>query len=145
MKLTSLRRMVTACIVLLYVSYSIPVTCLLYKGRQNIRHGPFWLGKIGLFANYVLLLWTLFTIVMYSFPAIMPVAAGNMNYVSAVYFAVILIIVVDWFLRGRREYRGQEARREEAIEVERRASVGLPLGRASISSGRSGRKASVVV
>ena len=69
--------MVTACIVLLYVSYSIPVICLLYKGRQNIRHGPFWLGKVGQFANCVLLLWTLFTIVMYSFPAVMPVAAGS--------------------------------------------------------------------
>lgn len=69
--------MVTACIVLLYVSYSIPVICLLYKGRNSIPHGPFWLGKIGLVANCVLLLWTLFTIVMYSFPAVMPVMASS--------------------------------------------------------------------
>lgn len=65
--------MVTACIVLLYLSYSIPVACLLIKGRDNIKHGPFWLGPIGLFANYVLLVWTCFTLIMYSFPVVKPV------------------------------------------------------------------------
>jgi choline transport protein len=40
-----------------------------------------------------------------------------MNYVSAVYFVVVLIIVVDWFARGRKEYRGQTARHEEAEKM----------------------------
>jgi hypothetical protein len=71
--------MITACIVLLYLSYSIPVICLLVRGRGNIKHGPFWLGSIGFFSNIVLLLWTLFTLVMYSFPYAKPVAASNMN------------------------------------------------------------------
>ncbi|CAF9919730.1 hypothetical protein IMSHALPRED_004713 [Imshaugia aleurites] len=111
---TAFNSMVTACIVLLYVSYAIPVICLLIKGRENIRHGPFWLGPLGLFANIVLLLWTCFTIVMYSFPPAKPVTAGNMNYVSAVYGVVVLIIVVDWVVRGKRGYRGQTLRHEEA-------------------------------
>ena len=69
--------MVTACIVLLYISYAIPVTCLLIRGRNSISHGPFWLGKFGLVANLVLLLWMLFTFVMYSFPIFRPVQAGS--------------------------------------------------------------------
>ena len=69
--------MVTACIVLLYASYSIPVVCLLVRGRENVRHGPFWLGGFGLFSNVVLLLWTAFTFVMYSFPPVRPVVAGS--------------------------------------------------------------------
>lgn len=69
--------MVTACIVLLYISYAIPIVCLLVRGRNNIRHGPFWLGPIGLFSNIVLLLWTVFTLVMYSFPPVVPVLAGS--------------------------------------------------------------------
>jgi hypothetical protein len=69
--------MVTACIVLLYVSYSIPVITLLARGRNNIRHGPFWLGGVGAFANYVLLGWTLFTIIMYSFPYYYPATATS--------------------------------------------------------------------
>lgn len=111
---TAFNSMVTACIVLLYVSYAIPVICLLIKGRNNIQHGPFWLGPFGLFANVVLLLWTCFTIIMYSFPPAKPVSGGNMNYVSAVYGVVVFIIVVDWFVRGKRGYRGQTLRREEA-------------------------------
>jgi choline transport protein len=71
--------MITACIVLLYLSYAIPVTCLLIRGRSNIKPGPFWLGSAGFFSNIVLLMWTLFTLVMYSFPYAKPVAASNMN------------------------------------------------------------------
>lgn len=74
--------MVTACIVLLYISYSIPVVCLLYQGRNNIPHGPFWMGPLGFFANIVLLLWTLFTLVMYSFPVAKPVK-GSSKWLSA--------------------------------------------------------------
>src|SRR5699024_187255 len=74
---TAFNSMVIACIVLLYISYSIPVVCLLIKGRNNIKHGPFWLGKVGLFCNIVLLAWTLFTIVMYSFPSEYPATTGS--------------------------------------------------------------------
>ena len=48
--------MITACIVLLYLSYAIPVICLLVRGRSSIKPGPFWLGPVGLFANIVLLI-----------------------------------------------------------------------------------------
>ncbi|KAL2054882.1 hypothetical protein ABVK25_004704 [Lepraria finkii] len=110
---TAFNSMVTACIVLLYISYAIPVICLLIKGRDNVRHGPFWLGPVGLFSNIVLLLWTCFTLIMYSFPPVRPVVAGNMNYVSAVYGVEVIIIVADWFIRGKRGYRGQSLRHEE--------------------------------
>lgn len=69
--------MVTACIVLLYISYAVPIICLLIRGRNNIPHGPFWLGPIGLFANIVLLMWTAFTLIMYSLPFTKPVKAGS--------------------------------------------------------------------
>lgn len=109
--------MITACIVLLYISYAIPVVCLLVRGRSNIKHGPFWLGPIGHVANYVLLIWTLFTLIMYSFPYVMPVTAGTMNYVSAVYAVVFIIIAVDWVLRGRKSFRGVGERKSDVTEV----------------------------
>ncbi len=58
----------------------------------------------------------------YSFPYVRPVSAGNMNYVSAVYAVVVLLITVDWLVRGRYSFRGQTARREEAEVVVRRHS-----------------------
>jgi choline transport protein len=115
---TAFNSMVTACIVLLYVSYSIPVLALLYKGRDNIRHGPFWMGPIGLFANIVLLCWTLFTIVMFSLPSVMPAKAGNMNYVCVVYFVVIVILLTYWFVRGKATYRKKDDRHHEAEVLE---------------------------
>jgi len=111
---TAFNSMVTACIVLLYISYSIPVICLLVKGRNNIRHGPFWMGPFGLFSNIVLLLWTVFTLIMYSFPSYYPAKADTMNYVSAVYGVVVVIIVIDWFVRGKRDYRSQSQRHNDA-------------------------------
>ncbi|GME64861.1 Amino acid/polyamine transporter I [Neofusicoccum parvum] len=128
---TAFNSMVTACIVLLYVSYSIPVICLLVRGRNNIVHGPFWLGPIGFVANVVLLAWTAFTIVMYSFPYSKPVLASNMNYVSAVYGVVCAIIGIDWVVRGKREYRGQGKRHEQVEEiVMRQGSVVGEVGEA---------------
>ena len=38
----------------------------------------------------------------------------DMNYVAAVYGVVVIIIVVDWFVRGKHHYRGQTLRHEEA-------------------------------
>lgn len=107
--------MVTACIVLLYISYAIPVICLLIRGRDEIDPGPFWMGKLGLFSNVVLLSWTAFTLVMYSFPSLQPVRPNNMNYVSAVYGVVVIIIVIDWFVRGRNGYKGQAARQHDMM------------------------------
>ncbi|KAL6710877.1 choline transporter [Coniothyrium glycines] len=111
--LTAFNSMITACIVLLYLSYAIPVICLLIRGRSNIQHGPFWLGPVGLFANMVLLVWTLFTLVMYSFPYAKPVTAGNMNYVCVVYAVVASLTGLDWVFRGRESFRGAGERKAE--------------------------------
>ncbi|KAF2839836.1 choline transporter [Patellaria atrata CBS 101060] len=110
---TAFNSMITACIVLLYLSYSVPTACLLIRGRKNIAPGPFWLGPIGLVANVVLLVWTAFTVIMYSFPYTYPATAGSMNYVSAVYFVVVCIMGVDWFVRGRKSFRGAGERKAE--------------------------------
>lgn len=107
---TAFNSMVTACIVLLYISYAIPVVLLLMKGRDNIKHGPFWMGRFGLFCNYVLLIWTAFTLVMYSFPYSKPIKAGTMNYVSAVYGVVAVIIMGYWYARGKRTFRSRDER-----------------------------------
>jgi choline transport protein len=116
---TAFNSMVTACIVLLYISYAIPVILLLMKGRNNIKHGPFWVGKLGLVANLVLLFWTGFTLIMYSFPYSMPVTSGTMNYVSAVYGFVFILTIGYWFARGKRTFRGGGERAAEAEHIVR--------------------------
>ncbi len=44
-----------------------------------------------------------------------------MNYVSLVYAVVVIIIVVDWFCRGKKKYRGQQTRHEEIVEITEQA------------------------
>jgi choline transport protein len=61
---TAFNSMVTACVVLLYLSYCIPVVCLWYHGRSRLRHGPFWLGSIGRACNIVLFGWFLFALIV---------------------------------------------------------------------------------
>lgn len=56
--------MIIGCIVLPYLSYAIPLLCLLHKGRDELSHGPFWLGRFGYFANIVTIFWTLFSLIM---------------------------------------------------------------------------------
>lgn len=84
---TAFNSMIISCIALLYVSYLIPILCLWYR-KRSIRHGPFWLGRLGFFANAVTVCWTIFSVVMYSFPATMPVQANSKsnhdtNFISA--------------------------------------------------------------
>lgn len=133
---TAFNSMVTACIVLLYASYVVPVSCLLYRGRNSIEHGPFWLGPIGLVCNIVVLCWALFCLVIYSFPSVYPATTGSkyltdrqwwtvltevdMNYVSVVYAIVVVLIGLDWGIRGKRSFRGQSLRHGEVEERRQR-------------------------
>ena len=97
---TAFNSLITGCIAFLLLSYVVPVICLLWRKRQ-IQHGPFWLGKIGLFSNYVLLGWTVFALVFFCFPAVMPVTKDNMNYASVVIVGYLLYSLLYWRFRGR--------------------------------------------
>lgn len=114
---TAYNAMVIGCIIFLLLSYMVPVVFLLIKGRNNIQHGPFWMGTIGLVANYVVIFWAIFTTIFYSFPAVMPVTAGNMNYVSVVVGVFFLYAVIYWFARGKYRYRTSEDREAHIHEL----------------------------
>lgn len=47
----------------------------------------------------------------------------DMNYVSAVYAVVVFIICIDWRVRGRRKYRGQEGRHQERAALENKSPL----------------------
>lgn len=91
-------------ILLQYVSYSIPTILVLWRGRENFQHGPFWYPKLGLLANIVMLSWTVVSFIFYSFPAYSEVVASQMNYVSGVLAVIGIFIVSLWFLYAKRNY-----------------------------------------
>lgn len=119
---TAYNAMVIGCIIFLLLSYMVPVVFLLLKGRNNIKHGPFWMGPIGLIANYVVIFWACFTTIFYSFPAVMPVTAGNMNYVSVVIGVFFIYCVIYWFARGKYRYKTPEERENQIHELTQQLS-----------------------
>lgn len=94
---TAFNSMVVGCITFLLLSYMVPTCCLLYRGRNNIKHGPFWLGKVGFFCNIITILWAIFALVFFSFPTSMPVSPNTMNYVCAVYGVYAFLMLGYWF------------------------------------------------
>ncbi|OLL25434.1 Choline transport protein [Neolecta irregularis DAH-3] len=76
---TAFNSMVVGTIVFLYLSYSVPIVCMLARGRESVPHGPFWLGKWGQLANYVTLFWTMWTLVFYNFPFRYPARGDSMS------------------------------------------------------------------
>ncbi|RLV93690.1 Choline transport protein [Spathaspora sp. JA1] len=85
--------MIVGTITLILGSYLVFCFCLLYRGRDNIKHGPFWCGKFGLFCNIVVICYGIFAFVFFSFPSTMPVTASDMNY-----FSVVFVIYAIWAL-----------------------------------------------
>ncbi len=119
---TAFNSMVTACILFLLLSYIIPTACLLYR-KRNIQQGPFWLGKFGLFSNIVVICWTIFAMVFFTFPYTMPVEKDNMNYASVVLVGIILFFLVYWFARGKRTFRNKETKEKDSIVYENSVHV----------------------
>lgn len=87
-----------------YISYSICIILLLLHGRNKIEHGPFWLPKLGLLSNVVVLMWTALTLVFYCFPPAYPTTAKTMNYVSCVIVVMFLYAGFYWIIGGRKNY-----------------------------------------
>ncbi|RMJ26583.1 Amino acid permease [Aspergillus sp. HF37] len=103
--LTAFNSFISAGIVLQYMTYSAPIVFLLLKGRKNFVHGPFFLPKIGLAANIILLCWTLITTVFYCFPLYLPVVANEMNYLSVVMVLAFLYALAYWAVYGKNHYK----------------------------------------
>jgi amino acid transporter len=63
----------------LQASYAMPVAISLAAGRKDIADAPFHLGRWGLPLNVIAVLWTLFQLVLFSMPAVVPVTRVSMS------------------------------------------------------------------
>ncbi|QKX55472.1 uncharacterized protein TRUGW13939_02565 [Talaromyces rugulosus] len=94
----------------LYISYIIPIVLLVLRRfdqvRQPIPWGPWTLGRYGLAVNLYAIIFGTFIVVFVPFPTTIPVTADNMNYAGPVFGGMALLLLVDWFVRGRRRFQG---------------------------------------
>lgn len=94
----------------LYISYIIPIVLLVLRrfdqAREPIQWGPWTLGRYGLAVNLYAIIFGTFIVIFVPFPTELPVKAENMNYAGPVFGGMALLLLVDWFFRGRRQFQG---------------------------------------
>ncbi|CDU26232.1 related to Choline permease [Sporisorium scitamineum] len=109
---SALTAILSSSVVLLQLSYIIPITLLLARGRKILddatpekRH--FNLGsRLGPLVNIFAILFVLFTNVFFLFPPDLPVTGPNMNYTIVVIAVVAIMSAVAWLVQGRKEFKG---------------------------------------
>jgi choline transport protein len=105
---TAFNAIISLATVALYVSYLIPILCLVLKrfSGNKIAWGPWTLGRYGVFINIFALCYGIFICIFLPFPSQRPITSMNMNYASTVFVFVVVFAIVDWYLRGRKVYTG---------------------------------------
>ncbi|KAL3480895.1 amino acid/polyamine transporter I [Aspergillus californicus] len=101
---TAFSSLISAGILFQYMTYSTAIALLLRSSRKTLRHGPFWMPKMGFISNVVVLVWTVAILFFYSFPYYNPVVANEMNYTSCIVVGFLVYSVAYWFLYGRSHF-----------------------------------------
>lgn len=94
--------------VALYFTYLMPVALLLMRRLKGdeIRFGPFKLGRWGLATNLFSVCYTIFISIFMFFPGAIPVTLKNFNWTSVVFVGTLLISAVSWLTFGRKSFTG---------------------------------------
>ncbi|GAA5917371.1 hypothetical protein JCM6882_006341 [Rhodosporidiobolus microsporus] len=109
---SSFNAILSSSVVMLNMSYCVPIVLLLTRGRHLLRPesfpSPTWtLGPIlGPLANIVALCFTAITTVFFVFPPELPATGTSMNYAVAVFGIVIIMSTLTWIFQGRKEFHG---------------------------------------
>ncbi|RDW64505.1 putative amino acid permease [Aspergillus mulundensis] len=94
-------------VILLTLSYACPIAVsLILRRREDIKHGSFDLGALGVFCNIVALAWTILVIPLFNFPTYMSVTLETMNYACVVFVGIIAISAVWYWVWGHKNYAG---------------------------------------
>jgi choline transport protein len=94
--------------VALYFTYLMPIALLVIRRLRGdeIRFGPWKLGKWGLAVNLFSLAYTIFTSFFLFFPATIPVTLTNFNWTGGVFVGALMVSGVSWLAYGRKSFTG---------------------------------------
>ncbi|KAL5593003.1 hypothetical protein FOBRF1_012105 [Fusarium oxysporum] len=94
------------------LGYLIPILMLVISGRGILPSTrQFNLGRFGLAINIASVCWTTIIVIMLFFPLSVPIDAENilnMNWAVVIIGGVVVLVIIDWFFRGRHHYRIEE-------------------------------------
>lgn len=104
---TAFNSIVTSAVLFLNITYAIPQGILLCRNREEALPPRYLkLGWLGYVCNIFSCTWVLVLIVFICMPPRLPVEVGSMNYTSVVLVALVSIVFVLWFVRGKSKFRG---------------------------------------
>ena len=93
-------------------SYAICISCLTVRKLQNPQSLPkarWSLGRLGLPINIIATFYAAFASFWTFWPNVTPVTADNFNWAPVIFIAVVLIAMINYFVKGRHEYDGPVA------------------------------------
>ena len=102
-------------------SYGIAIGVHLFTRRKRAIPGWFHMGKglLGFIVNSIALIYIFVSNVFFCLPySVPPVTAATMNYTSLVSYGLALLVVVWWFVGGKKSYKGPKLSSQtlEALE-----------------------------
>ncbi|KAI2742485.1 hypothetical protein DTO013E5_3587 [Penicillium roqueforti] len=98
---------VSASVVLLGLSYGMPIAVNCCRGRKMLPERSFVLPEIvGWTINIISLAYILLTTILFLFPPELPATGSNMNYCVAAFGIVFIISFIQWMVDGRKNFVG---------------------------------------
>ncbi|PNP52637.1 hypothetical protein THARTR1_06802 [Trichoderma harzianum] len=92
------------------VSFAIPAALLIYRRRSEKvlpRKRAFKVPEIlGWACNIGTVIAAVIETVFFTFPSVLPVTGGNMNYAVVVLAVIAIVMVVNWIVFARKHYQG---------------------------------------
>jgi len=105
------------------LSYIIPIACRrIFQNHPEVKFkpGPFYMGDgmLGKVCNAMCISWTLFVVVIFSLPNIIPVTAQNMNYAAVITVGVVFLASAWYVLGAHKHYTGPKSNlHNDSVEV----------------------------
>ncbi|WWD15629.1 hypothetical protein CI109_100051 [Kwoniella shandongensis] len=94
-----------------YVAYGIPIGAKLLWGKKTFVPGPWYLGRFSRICGIIAVVWMIFAIVLFSFPADVAPDAGSFNYACVVAAGVWAFAIIYWYfprIGGKTFFRGPQ-------------------------------------
>ncbi|KAL1661278.1 amino acid/polyamine transporter I [Schizophyllum commune] len=119
------------------LSYIIPIFLRrVFANHPDVmfKPGPFYMGDgiVGVAANVICITWTLFIIVIFSFPTMLPVTAENMNYASVITVGVMFMSALWYILGGHRHYKGPQSNLHQSRSLDGVDAIGEENKKSSV-------------
>ncbi|VUC29731.1 unnamed protein product [Clonostachys rosea] len=104
---TAFNSIITSAVLFLNITYAVPQGILLFQGREKSLPTRYLrLGYLGYFCNLFSILFIVLLGVLVCMPPAIPVTIQSMNYTSVVMVGLFFIVIILWFVNGKKNFNG---------------------------------------